>query len=189
MYESEREDRLDNYISNVDSRDAPTAPLFRRDLGHKSIDRIAVKHAGEFLELLFELSLSLVTENFMDGQSGSILLIYFSVTLGFSPDCRQFQPAREYCFTHSPIIFGFNSDEIAEPVFSLSMLNSGSYLRIAQVILKQAACYKKLVISLIVTSLGLARRALCSSLSMSSLSRHISNSYLDKEGIVGEDKP
>jgi hypothetical protein len=40
---------------------------------------------------------------------------------------------------YSPIIFGFDSDEIAEPVFSLSALNSGSYLRVTQVVLKQTS--------------------------------------------------
>ncbi|KAJ4007746.1 hypothetical protein NW766_009549 [Fusarium irregulare] len=35
------------------------------------------KHAEVFLELLFELSLSLSMENFIDGQPGSTLLIYF----------------------------------------------------------------------------------------------------------------
>ncbi|EXL40817.1 hypothetical protein FOCG_16761 [Fusarium oxysporum f. sp. radicis-lycopersici 26381] len=105
LEESEREDMLDDGISDADSRDAPAASFFRRDLGHESIDRMAIKHAGIFIELLFELSLSLIMENFVDGQPSSTLLIYYSGTLGFSPNCRQFQLAREYCPNLSGLIW------------------------------------------------------------------------------------
>ncbi|KNB16797.1 hypothetical protein FOXG_21796 [Fusarium oxysporum f. sp. lycopersici 4287] len=60
--ESEREDSLDGWMSDTDSRDAPDVSPFRRDLGHESTNRIAVESAEEFLELLFELSLSLTME-------------------------------------------------------------------------------------------------------------------------------
>ena len=103
--ESEREDRLDGCMFNTDSQDMPTVSLFHRDSCHEAINRMAVKHAEVFLELLFELSLSLSMENFMDGQPGSTLLIYFSGILGFSPDCRQFQLAREYCPNLSGLIW------------------------------------------------------------------------------------
>jgi hypothetical protein len=51
----------------------------------------------EFLELLFKLSVSLSTQQFLDGQPESTLLVYFSGVFGFSSDCRQFKLARQYC--------------------------------------------------------------------------------------------
>ncbi|GKU09475.1 unnamed protein product, partial [Fusarium langsethiae] len=58
-----------------------------------------------FIELLFEFSISLATESFVDGQPGSALLVYFSGILGFSSDCRRFQLAREYCPNLSGLIW------------------------------------------------------------------------------------
>jgi hypothetical protein len=49
------------------------------------MNRTTVESAKEFLELLFELSISLAMENFVDGQPGSALLAHFSGVLGFSP--------------------------------------------------------------------------------------------------------
>ncbi|RYC80046.1 hypothetical protein BFJ63_vAg17066 [Fusarium oxysporum f. sp. narcissi] len=102
---SEREDSLDDWMSDTDSRDAPDLSPFHRDSGHESINRMAVESAEELLELLFELSLSLIMENFVDGQPGSALLVYFSGILGFSSDCRRFQLAREYCPNLSGLIW------------------------------------------------------------------------------------
>ncbi|KAI8397136.1 hypothetical protein FOFC_20408 [Fusarium oxysporum] len=53
-------------MSNMDSRDAPDVSLFYRDSGHRSINRIIIKSSEEFLKLLFELSLSLTIESFID---------------------------------------------------------------------------------------------------------------------------
>lgn len=60
--------------------------------------------AKEFLELLFELSISLTIKNFIDRQPGFALLIYFSGILDFSSDCQRFQLAREYCPNLSGLI-------------------------------------------------------------------------------------
>jgi hypothetical protein len=103
--ESEREDNFDDCMSDMDSRDAPDVSLFCRDSGHRSINRMTIESSEEFLELLFELSLSLTTESFVDGQPGSALLVYFSGILGFSSDCRRFQLAREYCPNLSGLIW------------------------------------------------------------------------------------
>ncbi|KAJ9412365.1 hypothetical protein QL093DRAFT_2570667 [Fusarium oxysporum] len=88
--ESEREDSLDGWMSDTDSRDAPDVSPFRRDLGHESTNRIAlIAYHG----------------NFIDGQPGSALLVYFSGLLGFSSDCRRFQLARKYCPNLSGLIW------------------------------------------------------------------------------------
>jgi hypothetical protein len=69
------------------------------------MNRTTVESAKEFLELLFELSISLAMENFVDGQPGSALLVHFSGVLGFSSDCRRFQLTREYCPNLSGLIW------------------------------------------------------------------------------------
>jgi hypothetical protein len=59
----------------------------------------------QFLELLFQLCVTLGTESYLDGQPSSILLIYFSGFLGFSSDCQRFQFARKYCSKLSAKIY------------------------------------------------------------------------------------
>uniref|UniRef100_A0A4E9EH69 Uncharacterized protein n=1 Tax=Gibberella zeae TaxID=5518 RepID=A0A4E9EH69_GIBZA len=72
--DSEREDSLDDWTYDMDSRNVPDVSSFCRDSGHRSMDRMTVESAKEFLELLFELSLSITMESFVDGQPGSALL-------------------------------------------------------------------------------------------------------------------
>ncbi|KAK5292262.1 hypothetical protein LTR16_001987 [Cryomyces antarcticus] len=50
----------------------------------------------ELSELVFQLSITFSTEQFVDGQPSSSLLVYFSGTLGFSPDVRNFLPAKRF---------------------------------------------------------------------------------------------
>ncbi|KAH7187961.1 hypothetical protein DER44DRAFT_852871 [Fusarium oxysporum] len=50
----------------------------------------AASACDQFLELLFQLCVTLSTESYLDGQPSSTLLIYFSGTLGFSSDCQRF---------------------------------------------------------------------------------------------------
>jgi hypothetical protein len=52
---------------------------------------------SEFLELLFQLCLTLCTETFVDGQPDSALLVYFSGILGFSFSTSRHSP---YCKTN-----------------------------------------------------------------------------------------
>ncbi|KAF5704058.1 hypothetical protein FMUND_12724 [Fusarium mundagurra] len=88
--ESERDHSLDDWMSETASQDAPNVSLFHQDPGHKFENETAAKSSEEFLELLFELNLSLSIEAFVDGQPGSSLLVYFSGVLGFSSDRRRF---------------------------------------------------------------------------------------------------
>jgi hypothetical protein len=103
--DSEREDNLDDWMSDMDSRDAPDASSSCRDSGHGSVNGITVESTEEFLKLLFDVSLSLTMESFVDGQPDSALLVYFSGILDFSSDCRRFQLAREYCPNLSGLIW------------------------------------------------------------------------------------
>jgi hypothetical protein len=59
----------------------------------------------EFLELLYQLCLTICTESFNEGQPSSSLLVFFSGILGFSDDCRQFLLARQYCPHLSGLIY------------------------------------------------------------------------------------
>lgn len=59
----------------------------------------------EFLELLFQLSITLNKQEYADGDPGSTLLVYFSGIFGFSSDCRQFMLARQFCPSLSGIIY------------------------------------------------------------------------------------
>jgi hypothetical protein len=51
----------------MDGRDAPDISSFCRELGYRPINRMIVESAKEFLKLLFEFSISLAMENFIDG--------------------------------------------------------------------------------------------------------------------------
>ncbi len=57
----------------------------------------------ELLELIFQLSITFSTEEFVDGQPSSSLLVYFSGILGFSADARSFLLAKRY----TPYLSGF----------------------------------------------------------------------------------
>ncbi|ENH74246.1 hypothetical protein FOC1_g10001889 [Fusarium oxysporum f. sp. cubense race 1] len=60
---------------------------------------------GQFLELLFQLCVTLSTESYLDGQPSSTLLMYFRGILGFSSDCQRFQLARQYCSKLSAMMY------------------------------------------------------------------------------------
>ncbi|KAH7118029.1 hypothetical protein B0J13DRAFT_599833 [Dactylonectria estremocensis] len=59
----------------------------------------------EFLELLFQVCLTVCAETFIDGRPDSTLLVYLSGILGFSGDCRQFLLAKQYCSQLSGLIY------------------------------------------------------------------------------------
>ena len=67
------------------------------DLPINQADEVVVATFDEFLELLFQVCLTICTETFIDGRPDSTLLVYFSGILGFSGDCRQFLLAKQYC--------------------------------------------------------------------------------------------
>jgi hypothetical protein len=89
---------------------------------HKETDDEGLEHEGgayaemyttssddsirvEFLELLFQLSMTLSKQEFLDGDAGSTLLVYFSGILGFSSDFQHFMLARQFCPSLSGLIY------------------------------------------------------------------------------------
>ena len=80
---------------------------FCSDRGKNSVDHSgnATTAYAEFLELLFEFNVALITEPFVDGSPASTLLSHFSGILGFSSDSKRFLLAREYCPRLSPLIY------------------------------------------------------------------------------------
>jgi hypothetical protein len=87
-----------------DGSDGYTARTHQDLLSGVSGDSAAYKF-NHFLELLFQLCITLSTEKFLGGQPSSTLLIYFSGILGFSADCQRFQLARQYCSKLSAMIY------------------------------------------------------------------------------------
>ncbi|KAM5528226.1 hypothetical protein FOXYSP1_19495 [Fusarium oxysporum f. sp. phaseoli] len=59
----------------------------------------------EFLELLYQLCLTISTERFNEGRPSSTLLAFFSGILGFSQDCKHFLLARQFCPYLSGLIY------------------------------------------------------------------------------------
>ncbi|EXK26248.1 hypothetical protein FOMG_17150 [Fusarium oxysporum f. sp. melonis 26406] len=77
----------------------------RQDISSGISGDSAASAFDQFLELLFQLCVTLSTESYLDGQPSSTLLIYFSGILGFSSDCQRFQLARQYCSKLSAMIY------------------------------------------------------------------------------------
>ncbi|KAH7196257.1 hypothetical protein BKA60DRAFT_434277, partial [Fusarium oxysporum] len=50
----------------------------------------------DFLELLYQLCLTISTERFNEGRPSSTLLVFLSGILGFSQDCKHFLLARQF---------------------------------------------------------------------------------------------
>ncbi|KNB18499.1 hypothetical protein FOXG_15911 [Fusarium oxysporum f. sp. lycopersici 4287] len=101
--DDDSEDDYDDsgYWSNIDG---PSATPYREMSA--GVLRGSTKVVfDEFLEILFQLCVTLCTETFVDGQPSSTLLVYFSGVLGFSADCHKFQLARQYCPKFSAIIY------------------------------------------------------------------------------------
>lgn len=59
----------------------------------------------QVIELLLQLSLTLMTERFADGQPSSTLLVYFSGILGFTACGKGYKPAKQYTTSLSGLIF------------------------------------------------------------------------------------
>ncbi|SCO92533.1 uncharacterized protein FRV6_16661 [Fusarium oxysporum] len=59
----------------------------------------------EFLELLYQLCLTISTKRFNEGRPSSTLLVFFSGILGFSQDCKHFLLARQFCPYLSGLIY------------------------------------------------------------------------------------
>jgi hypothetical protein len=78
-------------------------------VGDKSEAEYQADNSGsavdELLELVFQLSITFSTEEFVDSQPSSSLLVYFSGILGFSPDARSFLPAKRYTPHLSALVY------------------------------------------------------------------------------------
>ena len=68
-------------------------------------DPLQAAHAREALELLFQLSFTLCKQQFVDGDPGSTLLVYFSGICGFTSDYQHFMRARQFCPSLSGLIY------------------------------------------------------------------------------------
>ncbi|KAH9203136.1 hypothetical protein DL95DRAFT_377907 [Leptodontidium sp. 2 PMI_412] len=96
-----------------DSEDDDEAEDGEQSVGHGSEDEYQQEdrfnNAGaavdELLELVFQLSITFSTEESVDSQPSSSLLVYFSGILGFSQDARSFLPAKKYTPHLSALIY------------------------------------------------------------------------------------
>lgn len=97
--EEEFSDELEEGLDDDLEDNVETGSLGEMFSDDKSVDKSSNQEAAEleFLELLFKLSLTLSTQPYLDGHPGSTLLSYFTGIFGFSPDCRRFKLARQYC--------------------------------------------------------------------------------------------
>ena len=59
----------------------------------------------ELLELVFQLSITFSTEEFIDSQPSSSLLVYFSGILSLLSNARSFLPMRKYTLYLSTLIY------------------------------------------------------------------------------------
>jgi hypothetical protein len=103
--EEESDETFEEATTNLASEHTRVESWQWKEANFQANDRAAASALDEFLEFLFQLSVALSTERFLDGQAGSTLLIYFSGILGFSADCRQFRLARQYCPYLSGLIY------------------------------------------------------------------------------------
>lgn len=85
-----------HYIDNNGERELH--PSIRKSDGAEAV-------FNEFLELLFQICLTICTETVNDGRPDSTLLVYFSGILGFSASCRDFLLAKQYCPYLSGLIY------------------------------------------------------------------------------------
>jgi Orsellinic acid/F9775 biosynthesis cluster protein D len=69
------------------------------------IDLSAESAKDRISELVFRLSISFATEEFIDGQPHSSLLVYFSGILGLLPDGKAFRRAKDYTPSLSGLIY------------------------------------------------------------------------------------
>ncbi|KAH7111690.1 hypothetical protein B0J13DRAFT_461702 [Dactylonectria estremocensis] len=99
--EEEDDDDDDDGWSVHSPRDDGTEEYYSGSANDESVRAVW----DDLLERLFQLSFTLITEEFLEGQPSSTLLIYFSGILGFSTDCQRFQPARGYCTNLSGLIY------------------------------------------------------------------------------------
>ena len=95
-------DRLDDELGEV-TEDEESHPIdgYQAQATNSNQDSTMI----EFLELLFQLSITLIKQEFLDGNPGSTLLVYFSGIFGFAPNYQQFMLARQFCPALSGLIY------------------------------------------------------------------------------------
>ncbi|KAK2684922.1 hypothetical protein QWA68_016528 [Fusarium oxysporum] len=99
------DDELDHDDSAYGSDQAEFSEDTYPELRSQAGGELDIAAFDNFLELLYEVCLTLCTETFIAGQPGSTLLVYFSGILGFSKDCQHFLLARQYCPQLSGLIY------------------------------------------------------------------------------------
>ncbi|PCD22310.1 hypothetical protein AU210_016099 [Fusarium oxysporum f. sp. radicis-cucumerinum] len=99
------DDELDHDDSAYGSDQAEFSGDTYPELRNQAGGGLDIAAFDNFLELLYEVCLTLCTETFIAGQPGSTLLVYFSGILGFSKDCQHFLLARQYCPQLSGLIY------------------------------------------------------------------------------------
>ncbi|KAL9564064.1 hypothetical protein ACKAV7_011838 [Fusarium commune] len=90
------DDELDHDDSAHGSDQAEFSEDTYPELRNPAGGELDIAAFDNFLELLYEVCLTLYTETFIARQPGSTLLVYFSGILGFSKDCQHFLLARQY---------------------------------------------------------------------------------------------
>jgi hypothetical protein len=81
-----------------DNGDCEVHPSIRKSDGADGV-------FNEFLELLFQICLTICTETIKDGRPDSTLLVYVSGILEFSANCRDFLLAKQYCPYLSGLVY------------------------------------------------------------------------------------
>lgn len=76
--EEESDETFEEATTNPASEHTRVESRQWKEANFQANDRAAASALDEFLEFLFQLSVTLSTERFLDGQAGSTLLIYFS---------------------------------------------------------------------------------------------------------------
>ncbi|CAG1982111.1 unnamed protein product [Fusarium graminearum] len=99
------DDELDHDDSAYGSDQAEFSEDTYPELRNQAGGELDIAAFDNFLELLYEVCLTLCTETYISGQPGSTLLVYFSGILGFSKDCQHFLLARQYCPQLSGLIY------------------------------------------------------------------------------------
>ncbi|OAQ71908.1 hypothetical protein VFPPC_12026 [Pochonia chlamydosporia 170] len=103
-FEEGLEDELNDFHDNNSEEDLENESEAEVYLNDRHPEKNSCQEAAELevLELLFKLSLTLSTQQYLDGHPGSTLLVYFTGIFGFSADCRRFKLARQF----SPALAG-----------------------------------------------------------------------------------
>jgi hypothetical protein len=99
------DDELDHDDSAYGSDQAEFSEDTYPELRNQAGGGLDIAAFDNFLELLYEVCVTLCTETYISGQPGSTLLVYFSGILGFSKDCQHFLLARQYCSQLSGLIY------------------------------------------------------------------------------------